>query len=99
MQGKLLEIINKYGVKNQLKHFNSEVFELNEAIIRYQDDIYYRANENMLFIGRKNVVEELADVLVMVSQFVEFYNVTEEELNKVMEFKINRQLDRIRRGE
>ena len=36
MEGKLLKIINHYGVIPQLKYFQSEVFELNEAIIEYE---------------------------------------------------------------
>ena len=37
MKEDLLKIINNYGVIPQLKHFNSEVFELTEAIINYVD--------------------------------------------------------------
>lgn len=33
MKNDLLKIINHYGVIPQLKYFQSEVFELNEAII------------------------------------------------------------------
>ena len=34
MNEKLRKIINHYGIDKQLKYFQSEVFELNEAIIR-----------------------------------------------------------------
>lgn len=37
MTDKLLKIINHYGVMPQLKYFQSEVFELNEAIIKYEN--------------------------------------------------------------
>ena len=32
-------IIDNYGVINQLKHFQSEVWELNEAIIKYEYEL------------------------------------------------------------
>jgi len=35
MNEKLRKIINHYTVKKQLKYFQSEVFELNEAILNY----------------------------------------------------------------
>lgn len=34
MNKKLRKIINFYGIEKQLKYFQSEVFELNEAIIK-----------------------------------------------------------------
>lgn len=33
MNEKLRTIINHYGIRKQLKHFQSEVFELNEAVL------------------------------------------------------------------
>ena len=61
---KLLEIINHYGVLPQLKYFQSEVFELNEAILNYEyesqgmypsidPDVYYEARLVFQF-GRSN---------------------------------------------
>lgn len=37
MKDKLLKIINTYGVLTQLKYFQSEVFEFNEAIFDYEN--------------------------------------------------------------
>ena len=37
MDEKLRKIINHYGMDKQLKYFQSEVFELNEAIIAYNN--------------------------------------------------------------
>lgn len=36
MKDKLLQIVNHYEIKSQLKYFQSEMFELNEAIIQYE---------------------------------------------------------------
>lgn len=41
MNEKLRKIINHYGMDKQLKYFQSEVFELNEAIIKKKK---YRSN-------------------------------------------------------
>ena len=72
MEDKLLNIINHYGVMPQLKYFQSEVFELNEAIINYESarkSIYVHDFVTL----RKNIAEELADNYVMVYQFPKYY--------------------------
>ena len=37
MKDDLLKIISFYGVMPQLKYFQSEIFEMNEAIIKYEN--------------------------------------------------------------
>lgn len=78
---KLLKIIDTYKIMPQLKYFQSEVFELNEAIIK---------NENI-----EHIAEELADVLVMLEQFKLYYNIKNEDIEKIMDYKIDRQIKRI----
>lgn len=89
MKEELLKIIQHYGIMPQLKYFQSEVFELNESIIKEQygeDDI-------------NHIAEEIADVQVMLNQFKEYYGIEDEQIEKIMRYKINRQLERISRGE
>lgn len=93
MNEDLLKIINHYKIMPQLKYFQSEVFELNEAIITAPYTIAISA-ENY-----KHVVEEMADVLVMLKQFQLWYEITDEEIEEVMKYKINRQLERIKESE
>lgn len=101
MKQDLLKIINHYGVLPQLKYFQSEVFELNEAIIKYEwtknlfneGEEWTKDEEDKH--GLKHIVEEIADVLVMLYQFLYHYDVDELELCKIMDFKVNRQLERI----
>ncbi|MBQ4123605.1 hypothetical protein IJD44_07810 [bacterium] len=81
---KLLKIIDTYKIMPQLKYFQSEVFELNEAIIK---------NENI-----EHIAEELADVLVMLEQFKLYYNIKNEDIEKIMDYKIDRQIKRIEIG-
>lgn len=94
MKDRLLQIINHYRVMPQLKYFQSEVFELNEAIIKYENipnGIYeYIKNEY-----KEHIAEEIADCMVMLKQFQYYYGITDEEIINNMQFKIKRQLERI----
>lgn len=94
MKDKLLEIINHYGVLPQLKYWQSEVFELSEEIIEFEYDEYYYY-EPVAEQHKKHITEEIADVLVMLSQFQHYYDITDEQIKEVMEQKIDRQLERI----
>lgn len=95
MDEKLLKIINTYGLMNQLKYFQSEVFELNEAIINYEYDcLEYEEIEKEL---KKHIVEEIADVTVMLLQFKEYYHINKSDILKIMNSKIDRQIERIKR--
>lgn len=98
MEEKLLKIINHYGVLPQLKYFQSEVFELNEAIIEKE----HIDNGELHEIGickeyyYGHVCEEIADCYVMLEQFRHYYNISDEAIKHSMEIKIDRQLERIK---
>lgn len=99
MEEKLLKIINNYGVIPQLKHFNSEVFELNEAIITFEksedESEYSSVSVSRLAQEREHIVEEIADVMVMLEQFKNYYDISSEEITNIFWSKVGRQLDRI----
>ena len=86
MKDKLLEIINHYGVMPQLKYFQSEVFELNEAIIKHEAS----GGEY------QHIIEEISDVMVMLGQFISYYEIENDEINEIMQQKTDRQLERIK---
>ena len=94
MEKDLLEIINNYGVLPQLKYFQSEIFELNEAIIscEYDDFSYY---DEVCKSNKGHIAEEIADVTVMLKQFQAYYKITDEEIEEVMKYKIERQKKRM----
>ena len=94
MKENLLKIINYYGVMPQLKYFQSEVFELNEAIIKFENHDFgeFKKNKNMF---TKDIIEEIADVMVMLEQFRIYYGIDIGEVGGVMNKKIKRQLERI----
>lgn len=94
MEDKLLQIINHYGVNNQLRKFNEEAFELQEAIFYYEND-ECNCYDEVFKNNKKHITEELADVMVMLMQFKEYYNIDGKEIMNIIEYKIDRQLSRI----
>ena len=101
MKEDILKIINHYGVKHQLKYFQSEVFELNEAIVetkmkmREMEGKTPEIVEPTLETYRLHIAEEIADVMVMLKQFQYYYKISDEEIEDVMKYKVQRQLERI----
>lgn len=76
-----LKIINNYGVNAQLKKLNEELYEFEEAVLEKHD--------------KEHITEEIADILVILQQFKEKYNIDLTEINKVMRYKVDRQIRRI----
>ena len=72
MKEDLLKIINNYGVMNQLEYYQTEVWELNDAIsnYHYEEYKYYPSVEDILIA---HIKEELADNYVMLYQFPQYY--------------------------
>lgn len=104
MEEKLLKIINHYGVNHQQRKLQEEVFEFQEAIVKYefakednelQDDLDEPRKWN-LYHFNKYILEEIADVQVMLNQFRLYYGITDEEVKNIMIKKIERQLERIK---
>jgi len=84
------QIINKYGVLTQLKYLQSEIFELNEAIIEYEHLL-----SNGVYMSNGYIAEELADVMVMLKQFQLHYEISNDIIQQIMYRKIDRQIERI----
>lgn len=113
MKEDLLKIINHYGVMPQLKYLQSEVFELNEAIIEYESfNDYAPIEASSIEVNgkaftmpkyakklREHIEEEFADVMVLLSQFKYYYNLDNEKIKEIMQQKIERQLERMEKGE
>ena len=78
---KYLKIIEYYGVNVQLKQLNEEVYEFEESVLEKHN--------------KEHITEEIADILVILQQFKEKYNIDLTEINKVMKNKVDRQLKRM----
>lgn len=89
----LLKIINTYGVMPQLKYFQSEVFELNEAIFEKEKIGAYPGIEE-----RKHIAEEIADCEIFLRQFREYYNISENDIENIIKYKIDRTIKRMEVG-
>ena len=100
MKENLLKIIKHYGVLPQLKYFQSEVFELNEAIISYENGNFTNTRDYDVYQNEKNlkahITEEIADCYVMLNQFQLYYGIENKQIEETMKFKIDRQLERIK---
>ena len=95
MKADLLKIISTYGVLPQLKYFQSEVFELVEAVINRELHWNYDTEIQDIKPLDKHIAEEIADCTVMLKQFQYYYGIEDKEIEEVMKYKIDRQLDRI----
>ena len=97
MNEKLRNIINHYGLNKQLKYFQSEVFELNEAIIKRRNTGILESvvdgiasafaqvlNTEHKDYSKEHIKEEIADVMVMLKQFQLYYNISTDEIKQVM---------------
>lgn len=93
MKNKLLKIIRHYGINNQLRKFNEENFELIEAITKEQNDICEIFQE----MEEKWIKEEIADNLVLLSQFILYYEIDLDEIEEIFKQKVDRQLKRIKK--
>ena len=91
-----LKIINHYGINNQQRKLAEEVFELQEAII-IEEDRKKHLKLNCFCIN--DITEELADVIVILEQFKRYYNISDDEIEKIKEFKVKRQMERIDNNE
>lgn len=95
MKENLLKIINHYGVNNQLKYIHSEYFELDEAIVDYIVRTEDVPKNSEPCTSKEHIVEEIADVMVMLKQFQYLYEIEDKQIEDIMKYKIKRQLERI----
>ena len=80
MENKLLTIFNTYGKSHQVSKLLEEVGEFIETVI----------NED-----KENMIQEIADCFVMLKQFQYYYGITDEEIEEVMKYKVERTIKRM----
>ena len=86
-QEKLLYIITTYGAKAQEDIAIEECSELQKAILKNR--------RNPSEEHRADIIDEIADVAVMIEQLKIIYSCGKEVADRV-DFKIDRQIERIR---
>ena len=95
MREDLLKIIKHYGVNAQQRQLAEEVFELQEAIIEYENSGCYDEEDSVEFVN--HIAEEIADVLNLIEQFMYYYDIDfDKEVLEIKHQKVARQLERIK---
>ena len=99
MYDKLVKIIDHYGVMKQLKYMHTEYCELDEAVVEAEtfDMSKYTLMDACDKYTKKvdHIGEEIADVMVMLKQIQYHYDISDDDLDAIMNAKIERQLERI----
>ena len=76
-----LQVINEYGLRNQLKHLSGEYYELVESILMDDSD--------------ENIAEEIADMMTILKTIQLKFGINDLYIRKIMVDKLMRERDRI----
>ena len=87
------EIAEHYGAKAQSMQTCEECAELIQAVSKLT------RGETTSAVRIMSLIEEIADVRIMMSQLMYLYGIPESEITSQIEEKLKRQLERIRRNE
>lgn len=102
MRDKIKQIINHFGITNQLKKLNEECYELIEAIrnYEYQKEACENIGCSKIHADKEyeHIEEEIADVYVLLNQIKEYYDLNEAQIIINEHDKINRTIERIESG-
>lgn len=88
---KIIVIANHYGIESQLVKTVEETTELRKSV----SEFYQKYKERDEDISTKPVIDELADVSIMIEQ-LKYLLECDQEVEERIEFKLNRQLDRMK---
>lgn len=89
-KSKCRRIAEHYGRKNQERQAVSELCELQYVLTRRL--------EQRQADWQNDLLDEMADCLVMIEQLRALYGIEDEELTDRVNFKLNRQIERIADG-
>lgn len=98
MKDKEKQIISFYGVLPQLKYMQTEMFEFVEAIMILEHYEEFANDQDYQITLKQQIAhieEEYADLTMMLEQFKEYYHLDEDNMQRIKEQKIDRQLKRI----
>ena len=87
------KILAHYGIQNQKKKAIEEMSELIVVMCKTTD---VPSCDPKLPQLMDNLIEEIADVMIMMEQLRLFYG--QNEVDKMIEYKLNRQIKRIEAG-
>ena len=82
---RIIEIADHYGIERQLHQLAEECSEL--AV-----EASHSARKGVTV----KIIEEMADVLLMMEQVIYLANIAIDDINECIQFKIDRELERIK---
>lgn len=88
------KIIDTYGIEPQVDMAIEECSELIKALLKYRRKQY----GNGVFCQDSlsaDIIDEIADVSIMLEQLKIIYGFSEKKVEERIEFKLNRQMERI----
>lgn len=88
-----------FGYRAQMKKVAEECYEFLEAVDNYEDLLLFGVgNVGEEQLARDFVIEEMADILILLTQFIAKYEIKHDELDAHMDGKLTRTLRRIHEG-
>lgn len=94
---KIQYIADHYGIENQSIQLFEEIGELAQAVAKYlRSTGYGQGTDKSAYECVECVTEEMADVLIMLSQIQHLLHICSINLDKKIEEKLDRQIDRIK---
>ena len=88
--------IAKLGEENQMRQTQEELAELIVAINKYERAIKENIHPLYINAARKNIIEEMTDVLITFDAVKKILDIQDEEIKEVRDFKLNRLLNRLK---
>lgn len=88
-------IADKYGRNLQTTKAIEELAELQQAICKLNLAIIQNKGFEKEIQLKGNVKEEIADVVIMLNQLLYLYEIDEGHIASLIDFKLNRQVERI----
>ena len=96
----IVKIAENYGYDAQSRQLIEEMAELTQAINKYWRK-QLECGKRTPFATKpdneewKNIVEEIADVTIMLEQIKYLLSISDTDIERIIEQKLNRQLERI----
>lgn len=88
------KVMSKFGLKNQIKKFNEESYELQEVLI-YANAVLRVGDIDTL---KDDITSEIADVLFLLIQFIEYFDIKDFDILDKLVYKSERTLNRMEEG-
>lgn len=95
-------IANHYGLESQSRQLMEECGELAQAtnkVWRLTKELSTDPGKAKEYVtSENNLVEEMADVSIMIAQIQEILGISNERVTEQVDVKLNREIERIQKG-